>query len=62
MLVLILLLVAEALIFRSMVRSPFSPWLLLAWPAAVWVTGLTLYSVWEQLITPSRAGRRGGDR
>jgi hypothetical protein len=53
--VLVLLLIAEALTFRSMVRSPFTPWLLFAWPAGAWVTGWTLYSIWERLTTPTRS-------
>ena len=49
------LLVAEALIFRSMARSPFTPWLLLAWPAGVYVTGWTLFCLWDRLATPKRS-------
>jgi hypothetical protein len=49
------LLVAEALIFRSLARSPFSPWLLLAWPAGVYVTGWTLFCLWDRLATPKRS-------
>ena len=48
------LLVVEALLLRSMARSPFTPWLLLAWPAGVYVTGLTLFCSWDQLTTPKR--------
>jgi hypothetical protein len=48
------LLVVEALLFRSMARSPFTPWLLLAWPMGVYVTGLTLFCIWDQLTTPKR--------
>jgi hypothetical protein len=46
------LLAVEALLLRSMARSPFTPWLLLAWPAGVYVTGLTLFCLWDQLTTP----------
>jgi hypothetical protein len=46
------LLVAEALIFRSMARSPFSLWPLLAWLAGVYVTGWTLFCLWDRLTTP----------
>jgi hypothetical protein len=49
------LLVIEALIFRSMARSPFSPWLLLAWPMGVYVTGWTLFCLWDRLATPKRS-------
>ena len=48
------LLAVEALLFRSMARSPFVPWLLLAWPAGGYVTGLTLVCLWDQLTTPKR--------
>src|SRR6266487_2547003 len=43
-----------------MVRSPFTPWLLLAWPMGVYVTGWTLYSVWERLTSPKRRTRDAG--
>ena len=46
------LLVIEALLLRSMARSPFTPWLLLAWPAGVYLAGLTLCCLWDQLTTP----------
>ncbi len=46
------LLVVEALLFRGMVRSPFTPWLLLEWPFAIYVTGLSLVCVWDRLATP----------
>jgi len=46
------LLAVEALLFRSMARSPFVPLLLLAWPAGVYVTGLTLCCLWDRLTTP----------
>ncbi len=49
------LLVIEALLFRGMARSPFTPWLLLAWPMGVYVTGLTLFCLWDQLTTPKRS-------
>ncbi len=54
------LLVVEALVLRGMARSPFTPWLLLEWPMGVWITGLTVYSVWEQLVTPKH--KPGRDR
>jgi hypothetical protein len=46
------LLAVEALLLRSMARSPFTPWLLLAWPAGGYVTGLTVYCLWDRLATP----------
>jgi len=46
------LLAVEAQLLRGMAGSPFSPWLLLAWPAGVYVTGLTLFCIWDQLTTP----------
>jgi hypothetical protein len=52
------LLVVEALLLRSMARSPFTSWLLLAWPAGVYVTGLTLFCIWDQLTTPKRSKTR----
>jgi hypothetical protein len=48
------LLVVEALLLRGMARSPFTPWLLLAWPAGVYVTGLTRRCLWDRLATPKR--------
>ncbi len=48
------LLIVEALLLRGMARSPFTPWLLLAWPMGVYVTGLTLCCLWDQLTTPKR--------
>jgi hypothetical protein len=48
------LLVVEALLLRSMAGSPFTPWLLLAWPAGVYLAGLTLFCLWDQLTTPKR--------
>ncbi len=39
------LLVVEAMLLRGMVRSPFTPWLLLEWPMGVWITGLTYLAV-----------------
>ena len=48
------LLVVQALLLRSLARSPFTPWLLLAWPMGVYVTGLTLCCLWDQLTTPKR--------
>ena len=50
------LLVVEALLFRGMARSPFTPWLLLAWPAGAYVTSLTLCCLWDQ--RPLRPRRR----
>jgi hypothetical protein len=46
------LLVVEALVLRGMARSPFTPWLLLAWPMAAWAVGWTLYSVWDRFAAP----------
>jgi hypothetical protein len=48
------LLIVEALLLRGMARWPFTPWLLLAWPMGVYVTGLTLFCIWDQLTTPKR--------
>ncbi len=48
------LLAVEALLLRSMARSPFTPWLLLAWPMGGYVTGLTLVCLWDRLATPKR--------
>jgi hypothetical protein len=51
---LLALLVVEALALRAMVRSPFAPWLLLAWPMGVYVTGWTLCCLGGRLVTPKR--------
>jgi hypothetical protein len=53
------LLVVEALLLRSMARSPFTPWLLLAWPMGVYVTGWTLCCIWDRLTTlkPSKTNK-----
>jgi hypothetical protein len=55
MLVLLGLLAIEALVLRSLAHSPFTPWHLLAWPAGLWVTGVTVYCLWDQLTTPKRS-------
>jgi hypothetical protein len=49
---LLALLVVEALVLRSMAHSPFTPWMLLEWPFAVYVTGLSLVCIWDRLATP----------
>jgi hypothetical protein len=46
------LLALEGLVLRAMIRAPFAPWLLLAWPMGVYVTGWTLYCLWDRLATP----------
>ncbi len=48
------LLAVEALVLRGMARSPFTPWLLLEWPLAIYVTGWSLFCVWDRLATPKR--------
>jgi hypothetical protein len=62
MLLLLGLLALEGLALRAMIRSPFTPWLLLAWPAGLWVMGWTLASIGGRLVSPRRRALVKGRR
>jgi hypothetical protein len=48
-----------ARIFWGLVHSPFTPWLLLEWPVAVYLAALGVVCIWDLFATPTRrkAGR-----